>query len=103
MSKLGIVDGSFHASLDKRLKLIEKMKSYVSDPSLLSACGEPGIQNEPCVSKHDCDVLGVQFMLPKFQQRFACRCAANKTELLKARGRCMHGCLYCYWKDEYAM
>lgn len=24
---------------------------------------------------------------------------AGKTELLKHKTRCPHGCLYCYWKD----
>ena len=26
-------------------------------------------------------------------------CYAGKTELLKHKTRCPHGCLYCYWKD----
>ena len=97
IDKLGIKDGSLHAGLDYRLKLIQLMKRHIADPSLLSACGEPGIQNEPCVSKRDCDILGVELMQSSHSQRFACHCAANKTELLKTRGQCMHGCLYCYW------
>ena len=99
IDKLGIKDGSLHASLDNRLELVQLMKQHVVDPSMLSACGEPGIQSEPCVSKRDCDILGVELMQPSFKQRFACHCAANKTELLKTRGQCKHGCLYCYWKN----
>lgn len=100
MSKLGVKDGSLHADLDSRLNLIQLMKKHVDDPQLLSACGEPGIQSEPCVSKRDCDILGVELMQSSFKQRFACHCAANKTELLKTRGQCKHGCLYCYWKNK---
>ena len=99
IDKLGIKDGSLHASLDNRLELVQLMKRYVVDPSMLSACGEPGIQSEPCVSKRDCDILRVDLIQPAFKQRFACHCAANKTELLKTRGQCKHGCLYCYWKE----
>lgn len=99
IDKLGIKDGSLHASLDNRLELVKLMKRHVADPSMLSACGEPGIQSEPCVSKRDCDILGVEFMQPSFKQRFACHCAANKKELLHTKGQCAHGCLYCYWKD----
>lgn len=89
--KLGFKDGSLHASLDDRMKLIEKMKSFISDPSLLSSCGEPGVRSNPCVSQQDCDILGVKYMDPSFSQRFACHCAANKTELLSMKGRCKHG------------
>ena len=99
IDKLEAKDGSIHASLEDRLKLVELMKSYVPNPQMLSACGEPGIQSEPCVSKRDCDVLGVELMQSTSHQRFACHCAANKTELLKTRGQCKHGCLYCYWKS----
>ena len=101
ISKLGFKDNSFHISLDERLKLVEQIRMHLTDPSLLSACGEPGILDEPCVSKRDCDILGVELMQSKFSQRFACRCAANKTELLKTRERCKHGCLYCYWRDRF--
>lgn len=98
MGKLGVKAGNLHADLDDRLRLIEIIKRHVPDFSLLSACGEPGIQSEPCVSKRDCDILGVTLMQPLFQQRPACGCAANKKELLRARGQCGHRCLYCYWK-----
>lgn len=99
IDKLGIKDGSLHADLDHRLELVQLMKRHVADPSLLLACGEPGIQNEPCVSKRDCDILGVELMQSSHSQRFACHCAANKTELLKTKGQCKHRCLYCYWKN----
>lgn len=96
--KLGF-GGSFHASLDDRLKFVELIKQFIPDTSMLSACGEPGIQSEPCVSKRDCDILSVDLMSSSRSQRLACCCAANKTELLKIRGQCQHGCLYCYWRN----
>lgn len=99
IGKLGVNGGCFHAGLEDRLELVETIKLHVSDPELLSACGEPGILSEPCVSKRDCDILGVELMPPSRSQRFACHCAANKTELLKTRGQCAHGCLYCYWRN----
>ena len=98
MGRLGF-SGGFHASLDDRLKFVELIKQFVLDPDALSVCGEPGIRSEPCVSKRDCDILGVELMRSLHSQRPACCCAANKTELLKTRGQCAHGCLYCYWKN----
>ena len=100
MDTLGVKAGNFHADLDSRRRLVELIKQHVANPELLSTCGEPGIPSEPCVSKRDCDILGVEFMQPSHSQRFACGCAANKTELLKTRGQCGHGCLYCYWKNS---
>ena len=103
MDTLGIKTGNFHADLNSRRKLVELIKQYVADSGLLSACGEPGIPSEPCISKRDCDILGVEFMSPLRSQRFACGCAANKIELLKTKGQCRHGCLYCYWKTSYEL
>lgn len=97
MCRLGL-SGSFHTSLDDRLKFVELIKQFVPDPDALSTCGEPGIQSEPCVSKRDCDILGVELMRSSHSQRPVCCCAANKAELLKTRGQCHHRCLYCYWK-----
>lgn len=99
-SKLGFTDGNLHVPLEERLRLVDIIKSSIHDPEKLEACGEPGINSAPCVSKKDCDILGVHYMDPSFSQRFACHCAANKTELLGMKGRCKHGCLYCYWKDQ---
>ena len=97
--KLGFKDEKLHASREDRMRLVIKMRNSVTNSSLLQACGEPGIESAPCVSEFDCKTLGVQHMAPDFHQRYACCCASNKTELLKMRGRCRHGCLYCYWKD----
>lgn len=98
--KLGFKDEKLHASKEDRFFFVTDMQSALSDKTLLQACGEPGIESAPCVSEFDCKTLGVQYMAPAFHQRFACNCAANKTELLKMKGRCKHGCLYCYWKDQ---
>jgi hypothetical protein len=60
-------------------------------------CGEPGFDCAGCLSERDCQVLGVEPVGLKGAQRAACRCFAQKVELLHHREPCPHGCLYCYW------
>lgn len=98
-NRLGADGENLHASQETRSRFIAEMKSALLPSANLQACGEPGIASAPCVSEFDCKILGVQHMQPAFRQRCACCCAANKTELLKMKSRCAHGCLYCYWKD----
>ena len=63
-------------------------------------CGEPGISCTGCVSIKDLEIMGINpGKLDKSKQRAACACVAAKTELLSKRHPCIHGCLYCYWKD----
>jgi hypothetical protein len=63
-------------------------------------CGEPGLQCTGCVSERDFRALGIPLpLLPILKgQRMACKCLAEKTELLSNRKPCLHGCLYCYWR-----
>lgn len=63
-------------------------------------CGEPGLPSIPCVSKLDCDILGVKPSAKLKGQRKECSCLANKTELCTWPPRCTYGCLYCYWKEK---
>lgn len=98
--KLGFTDKNLHASKEDRIELIDRMKEMLSSNVVLQSCGEPGIESAPCISELDCKILGVQYITPLFHQRYVCNCAANKTELLKTKGRCAHGCIYCYWKDH---
>ena len=62
-------------------------------------CGEPGLDCTGCISHFDYYALDIpipaDFGLKR--QRAACNCLAQKTELLSKKGRCAHGCLYCYY------
>ncbi|CAG1004409.1 hypothetical protein METP3_03609 [Methanosarcinales archaeon] len=83
---------SFHAPLAGRME----MASFFPGAEI---CGEPGMECTGCVSERDLRTLGIE--PPKSLggfQRAACKCLAVKRELLKHRGQCESGCLYCYWK-----
>lgn len=71
----------------------------------IESCAEPGL-TEPiacgCISDYDLNLLGFSEDAESNgagYQRKGCMCYAGKTELLKHKTRCPHGCLYCYWKD----
>lgn len=71
----------------------------------IESCAEPGLA-EPiacgCISDYDLGLLGLSKDTEANgvgYQRNGCMCYAGKTELLKRKARCPHGCLYCYWKD----
>lgn len=71
----------------------------------IESCAEPGL-TEPiacgCISDYDLNLLGFSEDAESGgagYQRKGCMCYAGKTELLKHKTRCPHGCLYCYWKD----
>ena len=71
----------------------------------IESCAEPGL-TEPiacgCISGYDLNLLGLYEDTEANgvgYQRKGCMCYAGKTELLKHKARCPHGCLYCYWKD----
>jgi hypothetical protein len=83
---------SFHAPLGGRME----MASFFPGTEI---CGEPGMECTGCVSERDLRTLGIEppESLVGFQ-RAACKCLAVKRELLKHRGQCASGCLYCYWK-----
>ena len=70
----------------------------------IESCAEPGL-TEPiacgCISDYDLNLLGLSEDAKSNDvgyQRKSCMCYAGKTELLKHKTRCPHGCLYCYWK-----
>lgn len=82
---------SFHAPLHERQKAWEML-------GFPEICAEPQMQCTGCVSRKDCEILGVQPESQFSGQRAACKCMGIKHELLKKRGQCFHKCLYCYWK-----
>jgi len=88
---VALARSSFHMPLKQRFAIWE----YLGKPEV---CGEPGMSLAPCVSKLDCEVLGVRPSLWLKGQRKACTCLANKTELCAWPPKCTYGCLYCYWK-----
>jgi DNA repair photolyase len=88
----GTSQNTFHQPLTERVRLWE----LLGKPEV---CGEPGLPSLACVSKRDCEILGVKpSTTPKGQRKF-CECLANKTELCLWPPKCTYGCLYCYWKD----
>ena len=82
---------SFHAPLQQRQALLKRFPGA-------EVCGEPGLPCTGCLSKKDLEVLGLRQTLGEGNQRQTCHCLASKTEVFSVRGRCPHGCLYCYWK-----
>lgn len=90
---------SIHAPILTRDRIIQGvMRLGFLD---VEVCGEPGMECTGCVSARDIDAMGIVDDRKGFTsgQRKACACIAEKTELLGRKGRCVHGCLYCYWKD----
>jgi DNA repair photolyase len=83
---------NFHAPLASR----KEMARFFPGAEI---CGEPGMECTGCVSERDLRTLGIEppESLGGFQ-RPDCKCLAVKRELLKHRGQCASGCLYCYWK-----
>lgn len=88
---LVLTQTAFHQPLDERRYIWEAL----GKPEV---CAEPGPPSTPCVSKVDCEILGVRPSLAFRGQRKECRCLANKTELCKPPPKCVYGCLYCYWR-----
>ena len=72
----------------------------------IESCAEPGLWTPipcGCVSGYDVTLMRLDALkLVGCQtkgQRKECLCYEGKTELLKSRHPCNHGCLYCYWKE----
>ena len=99
-----LYNGEFHAPLKERLKCLTAIKYCAEECGYetVEACGEPGIDSIPCLSQKDIDILGLtdEILLEgSAEQRKSCGCPANKTSLFKGKPeRCLHKCLYCYWK-----
>lgn len=100
-----LYNGEFHAPLKERLKCLTTIKYCAEECGYetVEACGEPGIDSIPCISQKDIDILGLTDEITlegSAEQRKSCGCPANKTSLFKGKPeRCLHKCLYCYWKD----
>lgn len=91
--------------LDDIRKYWFNLERRVSSGDILriESCAEPGLKNAShcgCISEHDLNLLGLTENEPDGfgYQRKNCMCYSGKTELLKHKERCPHGCLYCYWK-----
>jgi len=95
LEKAGISTGerTFH------LPVLERINAWreLGKPEV---CAEPGLPSTPCVSKVDCEILGVKPSTKLKGQRRECKCLANKVELCHWPPKCTYGCLYCYWKEE---
>lgn len=69
----------------------------------IESCAEPWLKETipcGCISGYDLALLGLDANDSDSQgrQRKHCLCYSGKTELLRSRHPCGHGCLYCYWK-----
>ncbi|MDO8726911.1 MAG: DUF1848 family protein [Candidatus Methanoperedens sp.] len=83
---------NFHAPLTQRMTIA----AHFPDAEI---CGEPSMPCMGCVSERDLRTLGIEPLKSLGGlQRPECKCLAVKRELLKNRGQCASGCLYCYWK-----
>ncbi len=91
------LDYNFHAPIELR----KKIAAYFPDAEI---CGEPEMECVGCVSEKDLKILGINavslqgYDRLKAVQRPECKCLIYKTEMLKTKGQCSHGCIYCYWK-----
>ena len=78
----------------------EFCQKYEARGCTFESCAESNRHQTGCISKRDFEICGLdpEEASGKSQQRAACLCCGNKTELLHHRGRCPHNCLYCYWR-----
>lgn len=97
-------------AVDEMLEDVSKYWSLIGnrevfrDTLRIECCAEPSLTNAiqcGCISGYDLKLLGLteedEPDSPGFQ-RPKCLCYSGKTELLKHKERCSHGCLYCYWR-----
>lgn len=95
---LPLLPSSFHFPLAARQEVAQKVHTLLGYPPEI--CGEPDMSCTGCVSDLDLQALGIgKTTSNTSHQRNACRCLAQKTELLSRRHPCPHNCAYCYWKD----
>jgi hypothetical protein len=67
-------------------------------PFTFEACATMTKHRVGCISQKDLEILKIkEIVTGKSNQRAACMCPSQKTELLTKRNRCEHQCLYCYW------
>jgi len=89
---------TLHASLKQRNNALIRLQACLSMIPI-DVCGEPGMKCSGCVSKKDCMILGVTPTQVTSIQRKYCACLSLKKELLSNKHPCLHGCLYCYWRN----
>jgi len=84
--------------IDNTYDLFKEYEHYYR----FESCAERDNNQVGCISELDMYNLGIeQKILPNFHpSRLGCLCPRCKTELLKNKTQCGHGCLYCYWKDK---
>ncbi len=99
--------GNFYPNYSQLMMTGKTLSKY---PYTFSTCAEDKLAEafpntfkiEGCISKTDLDILNIEFddsLYTNPQNRKMCHCLSCKTELLKPRQSCPHGCLYCFWKD----
>lgn len=86
--------------------MLEEVRLYADGKNMelsIESCAEPGLTSTApcgCISHRDLYLLGLDPQEDDHLglQRSNCMCYSGKTELLKNKRKCPHGCLYCYWK-----
>lgn len=78
-------------------------RKLFGDELRIECCAEPGLKNViqcGCISNYDLSLLNLKTDDSDScgYQRPNCLCYSGKTELLKNKKQCPHGCLYCYWR-----
>lgn len=90
---------TFTAPKEMRDKALEMISQY-ENIYVFESCGESNKYACGCISEKDFSLLGIPYTKTAGgYQRAMCMCDGAKTELLKSKRRCLHECLYCYWKD----
>lgn len=92
---------------DNQIKRNEDEIYYIHPKDLtlhFESCSEANVREyhkTGCVSERDFKTLGLDIneCNGSSNQRPLCLCCSAKTEMLKNKTRCGHGCVYCYWKD----
>lgn len=95
---------TFHAPKSVILMVRDSLKQLSDKYGFgLESCAETTIEQTPCLSQRDIDILGLTDkiqLVGSAEQRKNCGCPANKKELLRKKPqRCQNGCVYCFWKD----
>lgn len=102
-------DGNFQAPQRMMEAAFEALKPY-AEKWEMTTCAEAipakyskHFKQSGCISADDVKVVGLDIQLGgSSNQRKGCMCPSNKTELLSCvPGQCAHGCLYCFWKNDF--
>jgi len=81
----------------------ESLRAFITrnQSIVFESCAEGLDIDAGCISARDYTLFGLQPDSKDIngQQRRNCKCLTCKVELLNQRKRCLHQCLYCYWRD----